>query len=103
VDQARNGTWKIRWSEGGRRRTRGGYAARDDAERVLAKVLADLAQILGHYSVIVTERYAHLRPDLIPVSDLGTISLDMSPKPRDQPTPTSTRELKGIQAPDPDI
>jgi integrase len=44
VDGARNGTWKIRWCEAGRRRTRSGYATRDDAERVLAKVFADLAQ-----------------------------------------------------------
>jgi integrase len=44
VDLAENGTWKIRWREGGRRRTRGGFATRDDAERVLAKALGDLAQ-----------------------------------------------------------
>jgi integrase len=60
-----------------------------------------LKEILGHYSVIVTERYAHLRPDLFPASDLGTISLDMSPEPRDQPAPRSTREQNGIQALEP--
>lgn len=28
-----------------------------------------LKEILGHYPVVVTERYAHLRPDLFPASD----------------------------------
>src|SRR6266849_2426046 len=36
-----------------------------------------LKEMLGHYSVVVTERYAHLRPDLFPASDLGTIELDL--------------------------
>jgi len=44
-----------------------------------------LKEILGHYSVIVTERYAHLLPDLFPASDPATISLDMSPERRDPP------------------
>ncbi len=39
-----------------------------------------LKEILGHYSVVVTERYAHLRPDLFPASDLGTIALELVPK-----------------------
>ena len=38
-----------------------------------------LKEMLGHYSVVVTERYAHLRPDLFPESDLGTIALDLRP------------------------
>src|SRR5712692_801972 len=37
-----------------------------------------LKEILGHYSVVMTERYAHLRPDLFPASDLGTIRVDLS-------------------------
>ncbi len=37
-----------------------------------------LKESLGHYSVIMTERYAHLRPDLLPASDLGTIRVDLS-------------------------
>ncbi|BDG04960.1 tyrosine-type recombinase/integrase [Anaeromyxobacter oryzae] len=36
-----------------------------------------LQTILGHFSVRETERYAHLRPDLFPESDLATISLDL--------------------------
>jgi hypothetical protein len=36
-----------------------------------------LKEILGHYSVVMTERYAHLRPDLFPASDLGTIRVDL--------------------------
>lgn len=38
-----------------------------------------LKEMLGHYSVVVTERYAHLRTDLFPVADLGLIALDMKP------------------------
>ncbi len=44
IDRAANGTWKIRWCEAGKRKTRGGLRSRDDAERVLAKVLGDIAQ-----------------------------------------------------------
>ncbi len=40
-----------------------------------------LKEILGHYSVVVTERYAHLRPDLFPASDLATIALNLVPSP----------------------
>jgi integrase len=39
-----SGDWQVRWREGGRRRARGGFATRDDAERVLARILGDLAQ-----------------------------------------------------------
>jgi hypothetical protein len=39
-----------------------------------------LKEILGHYSVIVTERYAHLRPDLFPAADLGLIALELKPR-----------------------
>ncbi|HEX9048979.1 MAG TPA: site-specific integrase [Anaeromyxobacter sp.] len=39
-----SGTWGIRWREGGRRRRRAGFATREDAERVLAKVLGEIAQ-----------------------------------------------------------
>ena len=34
--------------------------------------IGKLKEILGHYSVVMTERYTHLRPDLFPTSDLGT-------------------------------
>src|SRR2546425_12842636 len=44
IDRAANGTWKSRWCEAGKRKTRGGLRSRDDAERVLAKVLGDIAQ-----------------------------------------------------------
>ncbi len=37
-----------------------------------------LKEILGHYSVSVTERYAHLKPELFTAKDLGTISLDLA-------------------------
>src|SRR5438128_12456142 len=36
--------WQVRWRESGLRRTRGGFATREDAERVLAKVRGDMAQ-----------------------------------------------------------
>lgn len=38
-----------------------------------------LKEILGHYSVVMTERYTHLRPDLFAARDLGTIALDLRP------------------------
>ncbi len=34
-----------------------------------------LKEILGHYSVVMTERYAHLKPELFTPRDLGTIPL----------------------------
>src|SRR5207253_8826736 len=38
-----------------------------------------LKEILGHYSVVMTERYAHLRPDLFSRNDLATIAVDLRP------------------------
>lgn len=38
-----------------------------------------LKEVLGHYSVVVTERYTHLRPDLFAQRDLGTIPIDLNP------------------------
>jgi hypothetical protein len=35
-----------------------------------------LSKILGHYSVVVTERHVHLRPDLFALRYLGAIPLD---------------------------
>jgi hypothetical protein len=32
----------------------------------------------GHYSVVMTERYAHLRPDLFSAKDLATIDIDLN-------------------------
>ncbi len=40
--------------------------------------LATLREILGHSSVVVTERYAHLRPDLFKPEDLLKLSVGMS-------------------------
>lgn len=40
-----------------------------------------LKEILGHYSVVVTERYTHLRTDLFAQKDLGMIALDLKAKP----------------------
>jgi hypothetical protein len=45
-----------------------------------------LKEILGHDSVVMTERYAHLRPDLFSKSDLGTIQA-----PKDLPQTTGAR------------
>lgn len=36
-----------------------------------------LKEILGHYSVVMTEKYAHLRPDLFAPADLDTIPLTL--------------------------
>ncbi len=35
--------------------------------------------MLGHYSVVMTERYAHLRPELFTQADLATIAIDLRP------------------------
>jgi hypothetical protein len=43
-----------------------------------------LKEILGHYSVVMTERYAHLRPDLFSARDLATIDLDLNAGEPDQ-------------------
>ena len=40
----RGGSWQLRWVEGGRRRARSGFRTRDEAERVLAKIMGDIAQ-----------------------------------------------------------
>lgn len=37
-----------------------------------------LSVILGHYSVVMTERYAHLKPELFTKIDLGTIAVNMA-------------------------
>src|SRR4051812_21846632 len=56
-------TWQIRWLENGLRRARSGFATREDAERVLVKVLADVAH--GRTG---------LPPDLRGVPTLGVLS-----------------------------
>jgi integrase/recombinase XerD len=38
-----------------------------------------LKEMLGHYSVVMTERYAHLKPELFTPADLGTIAVDLQP------------------------
>ena len=38
-----------------------------------------LSAILGHYSIVMTERYAHLRPELFTRADLATIKIDLRP------------------------
>ena len=40
--------------------------------------MASLREILGHSSVQVTERYGHLRPDLIRPADLLKLTVDLS-------------------------
>jgi integrase len=37
-----------------------------------------LKEILGHYSVVMTERYAHLKPDLFSAKDMAVIDLDLA-------------------------
>src|SRR5207253_5269598 len=43
IHQSSSG-WQVRWRENGRRRTHGGFASREDAGRVLAKIRGDMAQ-----------------------------------------------------------
>jgi integrase len=37
-----------------------------------------LKEILGHYSVVMTEKYAHLRPELFTPKDMAVIDLDLA-------------------------
>ena len=39
-----------------------------------------LKEILGHYSVVVTEHYTHLRPDLFADQERSTIPLALNPQ-----------------------
>lgn len=39
-----------------------------------------LSQMMGHSSTIVTQRYAHLRPDLYPEADFGVLTVDLHAK-----------------------
>jgi integrase len=41
------------------------------------KPIYKLKEILGHSSVVITERYAHLRPDLFSESELASIGVDL--------------------------
>src|SRR5229473_2524465 len=48
--------WQVRWRENGLRRTRGGFATREDAERVLAKMRGDVARIRAFVEVKLAEK-----------------------------------------------
>ncbi|ACG74890.1 integrase family protein [Anaeromyxobacter sp. K] len=57
-----------------------------------------LKEILGHYSVVMTERYAHLRPDLFSAKDLAVLDLNLAggdEKPVPLATPSPSRLRKG--------
>lgn len=41
--------------------------------------LEELKEILGHYSVVMTERYAHLRPDLFAPGAHAVLAIDLRP------------------------
>ncbi len=41
--------------------------------------IEELKEILGHYSVVVTERYAHLRPDLFAEGAHAALKVDLMP------------------------
>jgi hypothetical protein len=43
------------------------------------KCIEKLSAIRGHYSVVMTERYAHLRSELFTQADLATIAIDFRP------------------------
>jgi hypothetical protein len=36
-----------------------------------------LKEMLGHYSVVVTEKYAHLRPELFTAEDRAVLPFDL--------------------------
>jgi len=41
--------------------------------------IEELKELLGRHSVVVTERYAHLRPDLFPPEALSALRVDLMP------------------------
>jgi integrase len=41
--------------------------------------LEELKEILGHYSIVMTERYAHLRPDHFAAKAFGMLQVDLQP------------------------
>ena len=47
--------------------------------------LEKLKEMMGHYSVVMTERYAHLRADLFATKDLETIDLALVARSVDRP------------------
>jgi len=56
-----------------------------------------LAEVMGHSSVIVTHRYAHLRPELFQEADLDRLSIDLAPKKGDVvsiPPPAARQKKK---------
>jgi len=54
-----------------------------------------LSVMLGHDSVTMTERYAHLWADLFPVEDLATIAVDLRPG---RAKPTTMKDNKMVRA-----
>jgi integrase len=45
--------------------------------------LEKLAKVMGHSSIVVTERYAHLKPDLFREEDYGLLNIDLMKPPAD--------------------
>jgi hypothetical protein len=43
------------------------------------RLIEKLKEILGHSTVQVTERYAHLRVDLFQPADLAAMAIDLTP------------------------
>ncbi len=61
--------------------------------------IEELKEILGHYSVVVIERYAHLRPDLFAEGAHSALKVDLTPGTATEPArigqPSDSRqELK---------
>jgi hypothetical protein len=57
--------------------------------------LEKLREVMGHSSVVVTERYAHLRGDLFTAADLGRMAVDFS-SPMGKILPLARKELGAI-------
>jgi len=53
-----------------------------------------LKEILGHYSVVMTERYAHLTPELFTAKDLQTISVPLLLDSKPSGDPVALQEAK---------
>lgn len=55
-----------------------------------------LATVLGHSSTVVTERYAHLRPDLFGARDRDLLNVDLSSEPKAPSTLAAPRRRARI-------
>ncbi len=58
-----------------------------------------LREAMGHSTVLVTERYAHLRGDVFNAVDLGRMAVDLSPRLPGRSCPWSGKAEPSVSHP----